>query len=176
MRTHLIHTHLFSGSRRQEERGPGPISALLPYLSIADIIYAHFTVSQLLLLLLLLLFSNLTCPLTRAQAPSSNLPCSNTRILLKFVHSPPVLLVGKPLPPFLTHSVLLFYELRGEFDLVFVLPDLQCKPRRGVPSDMTMHDPDPRVVSPEADRQIPIPGQQGDITAGGIIVLESAIF
>ncbi len=88
---------------------------------------------------------------------------------------PPVLWIVEPSSPILTYAILLLDGGPTEFDLRFVLADLQRKAGGGVPCDVAMQNPEPRIVRPEADCHVPILGQQRHVTARRVVVLEGAV-
>ncbi len=88
---------------------------------------------------------------------------------------PPILGVVEPLPPIMAHAILLLDVGPTEFDLGLVLPDLQREAGRGVPGDMAMQDPEAGVIGAEADGHVAVLGQESNIAARRVVVLEGAV-
>ncbi len=89
---------------------------------------------------------------------------SDTRIVLQGFHAARRMMLTVPGIPFVA---CIFHGFQGcltELNLVFVLEYLQCKPRRSVPGNVTVHEPRPWIVCLECDDEITSSGQKGNIS------------
>ena len=81
----------------------------------------------------------------------------------------------EPGTPIFADTVFLIRRLLGQFDHVFILPDLDGHTGRRVPRNVAMHNPDTRIVGLEPDGEIAATGEQHGVAPWWVLVVEGPV-